>query len=456
MASRPDPQQPVIIQHPAATDQAGLAALLQFESDVRRRASVNELVYHVANETRRIVDYDQMFVLRRPLAGQGFHIIGASSISIVDRNAPLILAIEKAIAGMSADVGADALHDFSATAWSDDPSIADYPYHAWTWQPLADRSGSVFGGLLLARTEPLREAERVRVARVAETVSHAWDALAGGKPVRRLPVLDSKYRRLALIGLAIIAMFPVRLTALAPVEVVAARPFVVSAPYPGVIARMEVSPNALIKAGQPVLTFEDVKVRNELEQTTEKVAVAKARLERATSAAFTDADQAREIATLRAELDLALADNSYARDLMRKSQVLAPRNGMAIYSDRRDWEGRAVNTGDPIMQIADPRAIAYRVELPAKEQMTLAPGADVKVWLDAQPLWALNATVEQASYQARPTAEGVLAFAVTAKPDGDAPRIGSRGTAKLYGQWVPLAYSLFRRPIASVRQTLGL
>jgi hypothetical protein len=55
-----------------------------------------------------------------------------------------------------------------------------------------------------------------------------------------------------------------------------------------------------------------------------------------------------------------------------------------------------------------------------------------------------------------PSRFGVLAFAVTAKPMGEAPRIGSRGTAKLYGQWVPFAYSIFRRPIASVRQFFGI
>jgi hypothetical protein len=115
-----------------------------------------------------------------------------------------------------------------------------------------------------------------------------------------------------------------------------------------------------------------------------------------------------------------------------------------------------VNTGDPIMQIADPKAVAYRIDLPTKEQMRLEPDAPVKIWLDAQPLWALNGRIEQASYQARPTANGILAFAVIAKPQGDAPRIGSRGTAKLYGQWVPFAYSLLKRPIASARQYLGI
>jgi hypothetical protein len=451
MASQAEPNPPVPLIRLDQPDPASLAALLQYEGDVRRQASVDELVYFITNESRRIVQYDQMFICREAMAGDGFRIIGASSIAIVDRNAPLIHAIESGLSKRSKEAA-----DVDAEIWSDDASIADYPFHHWRWQPIVDRSGHVFAGLLLARATPWREADAIRTARIAETAGHSWLALTGDKPVRKLPKLDRKKRRWLIAALVIGALFPVRMTALAPVEVVAARPFVVSAPYAGVIARVEVAPNAMVKEGQPVLTFEDIKVRNELQQASEKVAVAKAKVERATSASFADKDQAREIATLQAEYDLAKSDYAYARDLMGKSQIAAPRAGMAIYSDRRDWEGRAVNTGDPILQIADPKAIAYRIDLPTKEQMRLEPGAPVKVWLDAQPLWALDGRIEQASYQARPTADGILAFAVTAKPEGDAPRIGSRGTAKLYGQWVPFAYSLLKRPIASARQFFGI
>ncbi len=452
MASLPDPQKAVPLIRVAQPDPSSLAALLQFEGDLRRQASVNELVYFVANESRRIVPYDQLFVLREARIGEGFHIIGASSIALVDRNAPLIHAIETVVEKLASD----SPQNFEAVAYFDDPAVAEYPFQTWYWQPVVGKEGKPFAGLILARAGPLREAETVRLTRMAETIGHSWLALTGGKPVMRLPKFDSKKQRWIAVALVIVALFPVRMTALAPVEVVSARPYVISAPYAGVIQRIEVAPNALVKAGQPVLTFEDIKVRNELQQATEKLAVARAKVERATSASFAKADEARDIGTLQAEYDLAKADYAYARDIMGKSQIAAPRSGMAIYSDRRDWEGRAVNVGDPILQIANPKDIAYRIDLPTKEQMTLKPGAPVKVWLDAQPLWSLDGIIEQASYQARPTAEGILAFAVSAKPLGDAPRIGSRGTAKLYGQWVPFAYSLFKRPISSMRQYLGL
>jgi HlyD family secretion protein/Biotin-lipoyl like len=451
LASRPEPAAAVTPLRPDSADSAGLAALLRYEGEVRKQASVDELIYFVANESRALVVYDQMFVLRQSAVRAALTVAAASSLARVDNNAPLIQAIERAAQRFGADV-----RRIESELAADDPALAGYPFTAWQWAPLKGRDGAVFGGLLLARAAPWTDADALRLTRIADTVQHSWLALTGGKPPRRRINLDRRAQRWIAGALIVAALFPVRMTALAPVEVVSAKPFIVSAPYSGVIARVEVAPNAMVRAGQPVLTFEDIKVRNELAQAQERVAVARAKLDRATSAAFGDPEQAREIAPLQAELELAQTDYAYARDMMGRAQIVAPRAGMAIYSDRRDWEGRAVNVGDPILQIADPRDIAYRIDLPAKEQMRLEPGAPVKIWLDAQPLWALNGRVETASYLARPTADNILAFAVTAKPDGGAPRIGSRGTAKLYGQRAPFVYTVLRRPIASARQFLGL
>lgn len=452
MASRPEPS-PIAVALPRSTQTApsGLAELLRYEGEVRRQATLDELLYFIANESRSLITYDQMFVVRRSMVREGFVVQAASSLSLIDRNAPLIQAIEKAL-----DSIGDALQTVDAGTLSDDSALADYPFHSWVWIPLEARDKSVFAALLVARVTPWTENETIRLSRMGQTIAHSWLALVGGKPVRRFIKLDTRTKRWLAAALLLAAMFPVRMTALAPMEVVAAQPFVVSAPYTGVIARLDVAPNAIVSAGQPVVTFEDIKVRNEMQQASEKLAVARAKVERATSAAFADAEEAREIGPLQAELQLAEADYAYARDIMGKSQIRAPKSGMAIYSDRRDWEGRAVNVGDAILQIADPQNIAYRIDLPTKEQMELEPGASVKIWLDAQPLWALDGEIESASYMARQTADGILAFAVTARPVDGTPRIGSRGTAKLYGPWAPFIYTILRRPIATARQYLGL
>jgi len=456
MASKADPGgRPAVIARAVPSDQASLVALLQLEADLRRQASEMELVYFLANESRRLFDYGQMFVLRLPRMGDGFRIIAASSLATIDRNAPLVRAIETSVAAISKERGLDAPVEFDARAYDGDDVLGEYPFESWTWQPLRDAKGQIFAGLLVARDKPLREAERFRLDRLAETSAHAWRALAGPEPVKRVSRLDKRQRRAIWIILAIAALMPTRMSALAPVETVAARPFTISAPFSGVISTIEVSPNETVRAGQPLVRFDDVKMRNELTLASEKLSVARARLERASSAAFGKAEEAREIAIIRAELDLAQAEHDYARDMLGKTTLAAPRDGIALYSDRRDFEGRAVNVGDPIIRVADPQSVRFRIDLPAGEQMALSRGAPVKVWLDSQPLWSIDARLEQASYSARKTPEGVMAFALVATPIRQRPDIGARGTARVYGRWVPMIYALLKRPISAVRQTIG-
>ena len=40
--------------------------------------------------------------------------------------------------------------------------------------------------------------------------------------------------------------------------------------------------------------------------------------------------------------------------------------------------------------------------------------------------------------------------------EGQAPRVGLKGTARISGRWTPLSYWLLRRPLAAIRTTLGL
>jgi hypothetical protein len=64
----------------------------------------------------------------------------------------------------------------------------------------------------------------------------------------------------------------------------------------------------------------------------------------------------------------------------------------------------------------------------------------------------------QTSYETMPTTDGAPAYLVKAKldDDEDPPRIGLKGTAKVYGGWVPLSYYLLRRPLGFLRRAVGI
>jgi hypothetical protein len=66
--------------------------------------------------------------------------------------------------------------------------------------------------------------------------------------------------------------------------------------------------------------------------------------------------------------------------------------------------------------------------------------------------------VVSASYEARMVEGDVLAYRIYAAIDSTPRdlRLGIRGTAQISGERVFLAYYLFRKPIAVLRQRIGL
>lgn len=108
------------------------------------------------------------------------------------------------------------------------------------------------------------------------------------------------------------------------------------------------------------------------------------------------------------------------------------------------------------MEIADPNQAELRIELAVGDAIDLAPGAQVALFLDSDPLQRHLARLERSAYEAQPTAAGQLAYRLDARFDDAAPRIGLRGTAKIFGDRAPLALYLLRRPLAGLRQSVGL
>ena len=90
----------------------------------------------------------------------------------------------------------------------------------------------------------------------------------------------------------------------------------------------------------------------------------------------------------------------------------------------------------------------------------MASGLDaaVQLLLHVDPLTPLVARIERSSYEATLAPDGTLAYVVRAQliRGQNLPRIGLRGTAKIYAEEVPLAYYLLRKPLAVGRRYLGV
>ena len=109
------------------------------------------------------------------------------------------------------------------------------------------------------------------------------------------------------------------------------------------------------------------------------------------------------------------------------------------------------------MAVAEPGAAELGISIPVSDAIALEPGAEVRFFLDIDPLHSVEANLEYAAYQPRETTEGILAYRAVAQFSDreNLPRIGLKGSAKIMGDHVPLALFLFRRPLSALRQAIG-
>ncbi len=136
----------------------------------------------------------------------------------------------------------------------------------------------------------------------------------------------------------------------------------------------------------------------------------------------------------------------------------AERDGIAVFNDANDWIGVPVEVGQKVLTLADPSQAEVRIWLAVEDGINLEPGSDVALFLNTDPTSPLRAHIRQTSYEPEETSQGELAFKLKAsfEKDQHTPRIGLKGTVKVYGDDVTLLYYIMRRPLSVLRQTVGL
>lgn len=434
-----------------------LTALLDLEQRAREAATVEELGFLAVNETHALVPYRQAALWLGE--GRSGHLAALSGLAIPDRNAPFAVWLRH-LARMLA-TSPDAQRPRQVTA-ADLPAEASEGWAEWLpahllWLPLQCR-GRCPGVLLLAREEPWAEAELRLLEMLAGAYAHALASLARSR--RIVPVTAWRRRALALAALAAAAALgavPVRDSVLAPAEVIPRGPEVIRAPLEGVVERIHVRPNEAVSVGQLLLSFDPTRLQNQLEVARKAAEVAELELRQATQAALGDARARASVPVLQARLDQQRAEAGYLRDLLARIEIRATRSGIAIFDDPNEWLGRPVNIGERIMQVADPGRVELEIRLPVADAIRLEPDAEVRFFLNIDPRAPVPALLDVVGYRAQPGPDGVPAFRLKARFAETAPllRIGLRGTAKLYGEEVPLAWYVFRKPLAALRTWLG-
>jgi multidrug resistance efflux pump len=252
-------------------------------------------------------------------------------------------------------------------------------------------------------------------------------------------------------------LLPVRLTVLAPGELVPANPAVIRAPLDGVLGQFHVSPNEAVKSGQALFSFDEASLTTRRDVSAQTLATAEAEYRQFVQQALSDNKSKSQLNLLLGKIEEKRSEADYLGDQLGRSRVVAPQAGIAMFDDPSEWVGKPVQTGERIMRIAAPGDVEIEAWLSIGDAIPITDKAPVTLYLSAYPLTSISAQVRYVAYEAVARPNGVFAYRVRARLDeGIEHRVGLKGTVKLHGQWVPLAYWVLRRPVATVRQMLGV
>lgn len=430
----------------------GLALLLQLQRKSRHCEDVTTLAFTIVNETRSLLVYRQAALW---MAQPSSSIVAVSGVAVLEAHAPYTVWLKNLAESLSQQLNAnlptpitdiDVLPEL-ANEWRDWSA----PYGLWL--PL----GNHLGGLLLFRDSEWKETETSLLSELTDAYAHALLALQPSSVWWRKNLF--KHFKSRWIGLLLlIFLVPVRQSVLAPAEIVPIDPILVRAPLDGVIAEFHVRPNQTVNSGDLLVSLENTDITNRLDIARKALAVAETDfLSHAQQAVF-DGKNKADLNVLKSKIEQHAAEVAYMQDQLQRSKINASQQGIVIFTDAQDWLGKPVSVGEGILQIANSQQVELKIHLPVADLIPFDDDAEAVMFLNSDPQHPIEANLYYSSYQAEISTDNLLTYRLKAhlRETSQIPRIGLKGTAKIYGQRVTLFYYLFRRPLAGMRQWLGL
>jgi Biotin-lipoyl like/HlyD family secretion protein len=431
---------------------------IQLTSRAMGAAKPADLQFIIANETIQLAHYRQAAFFNSSLNKKPI-LNTASGLVSVAENSPYSVWLNRFAKTFPNTAGCHRINFADAK-----PEHAD-GWHEWLPEHLLVipllHDNLLYGHAMYAREQVWSDNEVAQLVYLHGSYSYCMAALSKkthsfGRALFNW--LNLKSLGIAGLLLAALMLVPVRLSTLAPAEVIALNAFSVAAPQEGVVHAFAVQPNSNVKTGDLLFTLDDTSIMNRFEVASKALSTAKADALVAEQRAFDDVKGKAELAGAIGRMREKEAELASIKALMARVEIRAERDGIAVFSDTNDWIGRPVQTGERVMQIANPADAGLLMWLPVKDALNIDTGAPMKLFLHTDPLHPISAKLQQTSYQASVSPENVSSYRLKGafNETKALPRIGLRGTARISGEWSVLGYYLFRRPLSATREWFGL
>lgn len=447
---------------------ADISKLIQLEFNCKNCENEIELYYILVNQTRQIVDYEQAVLLTTNLNSK-LNTVAISDMTTVDLTSPYYVQFVNEFSNFYIDLNNENINkvhtvDNKCLDESLKAQIKKFSPQNIIWIPLKTIKSNIeikyF--MVIFRNKPFDEKEIGILQHIS--VSYQYFLFSMRKCSIKTTLenfkFKNKYFKYGLIALFLVMFVPVRMSVLSPFEVQAKNPFVVTSPLEGAIDKIKVSPNETVKENQLLVKIKDTDLRNNYEVAIRKLETVKAELHTIKQASFFDMDKKTQINRLESEVKLKEAELEFAKSQLAKTDIFSTSNGIAIIKNPNEWEGKPVVTGERILLIAQKESIELKIMMPVSDAIFLEENSDVTLFFDNKIFESWDASIANISYEPEMTPENVLSYKIIAdfkdlKQNDELPKIGLRGTAKIYSQNVSLFFYLFRKPITALRQFVG-
>jgi multidrug resistance efflux pump len=456
------------------TPKPSVFLLLDLARRARHAESGLALQFLLVNQTHEIAPY-----LIAALWVEDEGVVMQSGVTEVEKHAPFILWLSQLGKYLSETQNKTTPVEPSMLSTNDvDEWESNLPPEA-LWLPILTHQKKA--GLLVCREEVWAEQEIKLLHEWIDTWGHAWNKMhvqsvpgemyQMGQSLRAWMSLSdggrdegffsslwrNKRRRFFILAFAVLFV-PVRLTVLAPAEIVSSKPAVIRVPIEGVVDEFFVRPNQKVIEGQALLKLDLTSLKSRLQIAQQETQVASTEYRQSTLQSLSDPKSRTQLATQEGKTSGKRLETEYIKDLLEKAQIKSPRDGIAIFDDPSEWVGKPVAAGERVMIIANEDEIEIEAWLSVNNAIELPRDARVTFYLNTSPLSPIEGTVKSIGYEAVQRPDSTYAYRLRADVTSKNlnQRIGLKGTAKVSGRYVPLAYWVLRRPLAIARQFLGL
>jgi multidrug resistance efflux pump len=437
---------------------------LLLEKEARNAADLKELSFVICNLTKRVFPFEQMVLWQKTKTG--FRVFSISAIANIYHKSPYIHWLEHSFLPWLAPKTTDELHSINASDATEQLSKEWLSYMpskllSFSFQALKNHSDSA--GVIIFISSPWATSQTTIANELFKHYQHCWQRLLQKEKKSFLDYMALQKRKnlyKVLAGMAFLCLFfiPIQQTVITSAKISPKNPIMISASIPGVINEIHVEPNQHVDKGQILFSLDNITLQNQVEQAQKAKSIAKERYRRAYQHAYTDPESKAELAILRAEVIKAENELNYREDILERSQIRALRSGIIIFSAPKYWLGKPIQIGEQVMLLAEEGQKQLDAEVPQQDMVDISKGNKVKFFPNIDPLHAINAHVNYASYVAHQDPEGELTYHISCyfSDPQQLPRFGSQGSAKIYAGNVSLFFYLFRRPLIFIQSLVGI